>query len=154
MPFIKQALSDAKEQTVVPEGEYDLKIFSAVEKDSKKGDPMVQIIIGVESSDYPNAKSVFHHLMMVKDDDDEQTVDRKLRGQRRFLNAFSIPSEDDGFDTDDFAGCTATLRVKQQENKDNGEISNVLVLPPFDSGEAEEEPKAVDKKKAASKKRR
>ena len=146
MAFINSAIKDAREQQVVPEAEYDLRIQQAEIKDSKsKADRQnVEVMVLIESAEYPNAAPIFHYLSIVHDDDDQKTKDFKLRMQRRFLELFKIPFEDNGFDTDDFAGCTATCLVAQDEvkkdNKPTGEFANVLRLPKFQNEEDDEKP--------------
>ena len=134
MPFIEQAIADAKEDVCVPEGAYDLSIISAELKTSKKAaergeeDNMIQVMIKIESDEYPNAATVFHHLMLVKDPDFEYNH-LWLRDQKRFLVLFGIPHEGTGFDLDDFAGATARQVLLKVDTNDRDEEQNVLVLP-------------------------
>jgi Protein of unknown function (DUF669) len=142
MPFIDQALADAKEDVCVPEGAYDLSIIQAELKTSKKAaergeeDNMIQVMIRIESPDYPNASTLFHHLMLVKDPDYEYNH-LWLRDQKRFLVLFGIPHEGTGFDLDDFPGATAKQVLLKVDQNERGEDTNVLVLPKIDT-EADE----------------
>jgi Protein of unknown function (DUF669) len=134
MPFIEQAIADAKEDVCVPEGAYDLSIISAELKTSKKAaergeeDNMIQVMIKIESEEYPNAATIFHHVMLVKDPEFEYNH-LWLRDQKRFLVLFSIPHEGTGFDLDDFAGATARQVLLKVDQNDRGEDYNVIVLP-------------------------
>lgn len=146
MAFINSAMKDAREQQVVPEGEYDLRIQQAEVKPSKskQGHENVEVMVLIESAEYPNAAPIFHYLSIIHEEDDQRTIDFKLRMQARFLQLFGIPFEDNGFDTDDFAGCTARCLVAQDEvkrdGKPTGEYSNVLRLPKMrDEPEEKEE---------------
>lgn len=134
MPFIEQALADAKEDIPVPEGEYDLEIIQATPKQSKKyaesgksGDNMVSVAIAIRSEEYPNAATVFHNIMLVTDPAYEYNH-LWLRDQKRFLTLFNIPHEGNGFDVDDFVGATARSLLKVDQN-DRGDDINVLALP-------------------------
>ena len=134
MPFIEQAVADAKEDMVVPEAEYDLEILSAELKTSKRAiergmtaSNMVSCAIAIRSEDYPNAATVFHHLMLVTDPDYEYNH-LWLRDQKRFLVCFGIPFEANGFDVDDFQGATGRCLLKVGKN-DRDEDVNVLALP-------------------------
>ena len=146
MPFIEQAIADAKEDVCVPEGAYDLSIISAETKLSKKAaergeetDNMIQVMIKVDSDEYPNAATLFHHIMLVTDPEYEYNH-MWLRDQKRFLVLFGIPHEGTGYDLDDFAGATAKQVLLKVDQNDRGEDQNTMVLPKFDT-EAEEEPR-------------
>ncbi len=152
MPFLKiDGLNETKEQAVVPDGEYDLVIGSAVEKKSKKDKDMIQMAIQVRSAEYPNAETIFEYINLPHKDDDEKARDFKLRQMKRMLMAFEVEF-DDGFDTEDLVGAQATLQVGQREvtegeNKTpTGRMQNFVKWPRF-QGE-EEETKATDKKAA------
>src|SRR5882724_623822 len=114
MPFIKVPMSEAKEQDVVPEGEYDLRIVEVdAEKESKSGKPMIGVIIAIESSDHPNASPIFEYLNLPHEDDSAKASAFKLLQIARFCHAFEIPFEDNGFDTDDIMGATGNMLVVQ-----------------------------------------
>jgi hypothetical protein len=134
MPFIQQALADAKEDVPVPEGEYELEIIQATAKQSKKyaesgkaGDNMISVAIAIRSDEYPSAATVFHNIMLVTDPAYEYNH-LWLRDQKRFLTLFAIPHEGNGFDVDDFQGATARCLLKVDQN-DRGDDINVLALP-------------------------
>lgn len=134
MPFIEQAIADAQEDVCVPEGAYDLEIIAGELKTSKKAaekgeeDNMIQVMIRIDSEEYPNASTLFHHLMLVKDPNYEYNH-LWLRDMKRFLVLFSIPHEGTGFDLDDFAGATAKQVLLKVDENDRGEEQNVIVLP-------------------------
>jgi hypothetical protein len=144
MPYIEQAIADATEGYFVDEGEYQLRIVSAEEKDSKKGKPMIECVI--EIVDHPDAEPVFHYVNLVSPDDSEKARKFKLRMTRRFLEVFGVAYDDGGFDSDDLNGAEGTCMVYQQERVDeNGnaldppEYSHALRLPKFGGAEEEEE---------------
>ena len=143
MPFIEQAVADATEGYFVDEDEYDLRIVSAEEKDSKKGKPMIECVI--EIVEHPDAEPVFHYVNLVHPEDSEKARKFKLRMTRRFLEVFNVPYQDDGFDSDDLNGAEGRCVVYQQERVDeNGnaldppEFSHALRLPKFGGAEEEE----------------
>jgi hypothetical protein len=151
MGFIKQAIADAKESEAVPEGEYDLRIISAVlhkKKGTEDGDiyGSVKCVIGIDSADHPNAAPFQHYVPLVTgEEDDAGKVNMKLVMQRRFLELFNIPYEDDGFDPDDMPGATCTGKLGQEmvEEGANGQKlespypRNNLILPRLKSEESE-----------------
>jgi hypothetical protein len=152
MPFINAKLNEAQESIVVPEGEYDLRNHSAEIKDSKKGAPMVVVLTVVESAEFPNAQPITTYMSLPQDDDEPKAAAFKLLQLRRFCEAFEIPFEDNGFNTDDIAGTTATLMLKQETYEEEGKepfVSNKIILPRLSSEPAEEE-KPQPKKKAAA----
>jgi hypothetical protein len=152
MPFIKVALKDAKEDVVVPEGPYDLRIISASQEESKKGNAMIVCGIAIESQDHPNSALLRHYIMLPGEDVDEDDKDAvrmegmRLRDMRRFLDVFGIKFEAEGFDTDDLEGsngnCMVVQRAMRNEDGTDGEMVNALRLPKFKDEVEEEKPKA------------
>src|SRR5229473_3919139 len=147
MPFIQSAIADAKEAEVVPEGPYDLRIISADTDTSKKGNNMVVCLIGIDSSEHPNAQPITEYLVIPADDDEYKHL--HLLKLARFLHAFSIPHEDTGFDTDDFPGSTASgVRLTQEmvdKDKDGNPRpdpfpKNVAQWPRLPKEERQEQP--------------
>lgn len=132
MPFIELA-KDALTQTeaqLVPEGEYDLRCVKA---DYRKDRNQVWINIEVLSSDISNPRDILHILSFGdKKNDDEDAYQFKNLMNQRFLEAFGITYDGNGFNTDDILGATATLSVTQVENaKVVGEFFNNIKLPPI-----------------------
>lgn len=146
MPFIKMAL-DAKEASVAPEAEYDLRIFKVEEKktgDKSKipGEPMLLVMINIESTDGSAYAPVFHNVMLLTNKTPTENHQLYKLGVQRFLAAFNIPGEADGFDTDDFIGATGRMLVVQGEDNE-GNPRNEIKLPRLN--EEEEETEEVDK---------
>lgn len=130
MAFVNAQLDNSvKEPEAVPEGEYDLRIVKATRKESKKGNMMTEIFIRIEDDAYPNAALVRHYLIDVdKESPPAQQSMRKL-DTKRFLAAFGIRHEDNGYDDEDLAGATAHCMLVQEEDDRNGELQNRLRLP-------------------------
>lgn len=125
MAFIKESLDDVVERKPAPDGEYDLKILKAEEKESKKGRDMVQLLIGFD--DGTDAPPFNHFLLSWTDDDDDAQVQMRKLEIKRFCAAFDV-SED--FDATDLPGLTARkIFVKQDEPDDQGIVRNRMVLP-------------------------
>jgi hypothetical protein len=146
MPFIEQAVSDATEDELVPEGEYELRIVAHETKENKAGTGEL-IQVQIEIMDPPDGiKSpapIFHYLSLAGPNDEPKSKSFKLRMQRRFLECFSIPFEGNGFNDDDFDGATGRCLVTQQEivrnEQPTGEYSHALRLPKFRNERDEEE---------------
>lgn len=124
MGFIKEDLSDTREPKPAPDGEYDLKIIKAEEKESKKGRDMVQLLIGFD--DGTDAPPFNHFLMNPTADDDDSQRKLRLLELKRFLAAFNV-SED--FEASDLPGETARKVFVTQEEGDDGIIRNRMKLP-------------------------
>lgn len=128
MAFIKQDLGDVRESQPVPEGEYDLRIIKADRVESKKGNMMTKVLIRIDDPDYPNASPISHFLVdITKDTPEDQAQMRKL-DQKRFLVAFDVPHDDNGYDSDDLPGAEARMLLTRDEN-DDGMVFNRLRLP-------------------------
>jgi hypothetical protein len=126
-------LGDDYEDKIVAEGEYELRINDAKEQTSKDGALQYMCIIDIEAAtsgdEIPqNTAPIFHYLTMPKEDDSSDSRRTKMRFLTRFLKAFSIPFEADGFNVEDFSGTTATLLVEQDKYGDN--MTNRIKLPP------------------------
>ena len=122
MGFIEMPLEDAVSKEVVPEGTYELVIEDA--QPPKEGKTSVMVRLSVV--DEPNAKSIFHHIGLIQSDDDEEKRNYKLIFANAFLDAFSIPHEGSGFNTDDMFGATGKVHLTQEEY--NGIVSNRIQL--------------------------
>jgi hypothetical protein len=155
MPFIQQAIADARESNLVPEAEYDLRIADYEEKDSKKsGKPMISVMIEILNQG-EDVEPIFHNISLVTDEDEPKTAKFKLRMQRRFLNVFNIPFEDNGFNTDDFANAEGRCLVVQQEREDRngnptGDFQHALRLPKFDNEPNDDTAQAADEAQAGT----
>lgn len=125
MPFIKDDLEQVQESKPVPEGEYDLTIKKAEEKDSKKGNPMIEVVITIDDPDYPNATPIFHYLNHPEGAKDDQTAQLFMLDIKRFCHCFDVPYD---FEAGDLPGSKGTCFVKQVEGDDD-QIRNELRLP-------------------------
>jgi hypothetical protein len=121
-------LSDIQESRPVPNGRYDLVIASADEEKSKSsGKDQIKISLGIQG--YDKAPNVTHFISLPGGDDDSQKSNFKMLMLKRFLHAFRIPFDSDGFDVQDFLGATASCDLTLSEPDDNGNIYNRLQLP-------------------------
>jgi hypothetical protein len=125
MPFIKESLSDVTEARPAPEAEYDLRIMKATEGESKKGHPMITVMIGF--ADGTDAPPFFHYLLGWDTGptlEDEEILRRK-REIRRFCSVFDLQED---FDVEDLKGETGNCFVQVEEG-DDGVMRNRLKLP-------------------------
>ena len=130
MPIVEiKGLGDSYEDKPAPEGSYDLRIMDIKDGRNKKDTcDQTMVMIKVESDEYPDAATIFHYLTFVGPDDDESSSRNKMRGITRFLKAFNIPFEKNGFNTEDLVGATASdIFVKQEEYE--GSVNNRVSLP-------------------------
>lgn len=144
MPFIEQAVADAKEDQVVPEAEYDLEVLSysmeiskAAKAEGASEPNMIHIVIAIRSEEHENARPINYYMMLTNAEDPYRAM--RLRDQKRFLECFSVAYEGNGFDPDDFVGAKGHALVGVEANPKGGE-NNVLRLPQFveaEEGEGE-----------------
>jgi hypothetical protein len=124
MPRLEVNLTDVHEPQPVPPGRYQLTIAEATYREEK---PDIRISIGIdEHMDSPN---VSHFISLPKAEDDEGKAAFKARMLKRFLVAFNIPHDGDGFEVEDFPGATAELELRLSDPDENGNVYNRLVLP-------------------------
>ena len=118
-------LSEVKESRPVPNGKYNLTIASCEDTPSKAGKPQLKVSIGIDGHD--DAPNVTHYVSLPSAGDEKNAA--KTLFLARFLQCFGIASDGNDFDTDDFAGATATCELTLSEPDDNGNVYNRLVLP-------------------------
>lgn len=139
MPRLELNLKDVQEAKPVSGGKrYSLTISEAEFREEKND---IRISIGID--DHLDAPNVSHFCSLPKSDDDDRKAQFKALMMKRFLVAFNIPHDDDGFDVEDFPGATAELELRLSDPDDNGNVYNRLVLPRLkdegDGAVAEEE---------------
>lgn len=135
MPFIKTPLKDAAESQTVPDGLYELLCGEATihhNERSGKDSVMIPIAITDPPDDVSNPSDIMHFLPLLREDDSEKGRAFKLVLQARFLVAFNIPFEDNGFDTDDISGAGGKVAVTT-DTDDNDVPRNVLNLPELET---------------------
>lgn len=144
MSFIPVAMGDAKEDELVPKGKYSLECVSAKFGPSKSsGKPMISTIIQITNppDSVVLAAPVFHYLSIPVtaevaaesdtqiEEDDEATLIRKARDLRRFMVAFGISYEANGFEIEDLEGATAQgIQVDIDSSDKTREPSHKMIL--------------------------
>ncbi len=151
MPFVEQAIADAKEGHLCSEGRHDLRTIKADLKKSKDGSrDIVQCTILAEDED-ENCIPITHVLVLTLPDDEYANL--HLVGQKRFFEAFKIPYEDNGFDPEDIPGHSASgIMVRHAPNEGDPENPYTrLDLPRLpDEDDEEQEPKKGKRKRRAA----
>jgi len=120
-------LNDVQEPKPVPNGRYALTIASAEQGVSKNGNDQIRVSIGIEG--HLDAPNVTHYISIPGKADEKQKADFKLLMLKRFLTAFNIPFDDNGFSVDSFIGARAECELTLSEPDDGGNIYNRLMLP-------------------------
>lgn len=120
-------LDEVKESRPVPTGKYGLTIASVEDTKSKAGAPMLVVSIGIDG--HADAPNVTHYMTTPQEGGDPKKEGYKALMIARFLDAFKIPHDSSGFDTDDFPGATATCSLLLSEPSEDGRVFNRLDLP-------------------------
>lgn len=128
MPFIEIGLDDVKENTPVPEGEYNLRIVKVTDGQSKKGNAMTTCVIAVEDERFPAASAIMHWLTYPDASTPPDQKELRRLDIARFLQVFGVKPEARGFDTAVLEGATGRCSV-YQESGDDGNTYNRLRLP-------------------------
>ena len=144
MPVIRTNLGDVHEPKPVPPGRYNLTISEAEINDEKK---YIRVSIGID--DHLDAPNITHFISLEKDEDEEGKAAFKRLMAKRFLVAFGIPHDDNGYNTDDFAGCQAEVEVTLSEPDDANRVFNRLNLDRL-SDEVQQPKKAAPPPKRAA----
>lgn len=130
MSFIEIAIQDAQEEVSVPEAVYDLRVTDATLKDNaetKRQSVMCMIEIENPPEDTPNVATVFHFMNLPNKNDDAKSTKFMMLQIRRFLVAFDVPHEGNGFSPEDIPGSTAEMLLCEEEYE--GDMKNSLRLP-------------------------
>ena len=122
MSLININLDDAKDLGAVPDGEYLIKVVSAELMTSKKGAPMISLLMQVESE--PTADLVSHWLMLPTDADDDVTKNRKLLAVKTALAALDYDASG-GIDTDELKGLQAKAILKTVHDDEYGDQNRI-----------------------------
>lgn len=145
MPRVELNLKDVQEPKPVPGGKrYALTVSEAVFREEKND---IRISLGID--DHLDSPNVSHFCSLPKPEDDEGKAKFKARMMKRFLVAFSIPHDEDGFEVEDFPGAVAELELKLSDPDENGNVYNRLILPRL-SDEEEAAPEAAAPAKRAA----
>lgn len=91
--LLDQNLSDIPEQTTVPEGEYEVQVFSADIKTNDKGSKWLSVGLNILNTGDPNVKDVYHSVFFPREDDDPKRVQGSLRRIKQFCEAFGLRTD-------------------------------------------------------------
>src|SRR5258706_10833220 len=115
-------VGDVREPKAVPAGRYDLIISEAKVNPAKSADKGQTIEVSIGIQGHLDAPNIRHFISLPRSGEEEKTTAFKKLMMKRFLEQFSIPYNDDGFDVQDFAGHEANCEVglsDPEESKDN-----------------------------------
>lgn len=121
-----QDIDDIQEDQPVPEGEYNLVIIDAKEKQDESG-AIKGLLVICEIEGHDNAANVMHNISLPLPADEATKVSNKLKFIKRFVQLFKIPTQGGKLNLQDFAGKRAKAFLTQEEY--NGNISNRIKLP-------------------------
>lgn len=143
MPFIDMGdeFADTKEPELAPEDTYDLRCED-VDHITEGGKNNIRVRIRIEGGDF---QPIFHYLALPQPDKDKKrdaekgeelgtTSKWKMLMTKRFLHAFGVPYEANGFDPNDIMGASARLGVTQDSfTREDGSVmrNNKIQLPPL-----------------------
>lgn len=129
MSFIDLPINDLdeiQEDKPVPEGEYNLVIADAKEKQNEAGE-LKGILVICEIQGMEGVANVMHNISLPLPADEDTKVKNKLLFLKRFLQKFNIAIKGGQLNIQDFLGKTAKVMLVQEEY--NGSVSNKIKLP-------------------------
>jgi hypothetical protein len=135
MTHINVDFTEVSEQQPVPKGMYELQITGAEERETgenskRPGSPILRFTLGFTELSL-NAPLVNHYVSLPYDGDENASF--KLLQMKRFLEAFNIPYDPSGIDTEklcmEAVGCSGNVEVTLTEPNDNGDVFNRIILP-------------------------
>lgn len=128
-------LSATSEPKPVVNGVYDLTIATCEEgKSRQQGKPQLVCYVGIDA--HPTAPNIRHTISLPAEGDTANSKEFKMLLMKRFLTAFKIPFDANGFDVESFPGAKAKLEVRLGEPNDSGDSYNEIVIPKM-KGESE-----------------
>ncbi len=136
-------IADAKPPQHASDGPHELRISNAKYRKNKGNDRYsTEVLIEVLDQE---VLPIYHYLGVPEDVesyiarrtdlDEKQAIEKhekmekaKAYSSKQFLHTFGISFDEEGYDTDDFFGKTATAETKQEVDDQNRRRTN-LVLP-------------------------
>lgn len=115
-------LSDIPELSIVPAGEYDLRLISRKETTSKDGRKGIQTVWEIVGED--NALNVFDNIWLPMDKDDPGKANTMWRMIKERLSALGLPT-DGSLELSDFDGITCSARLEIENSEQYGD-KNVI----------------------------
>lgn len=126
--FLQMDVGGVQEPKPVPAARYSLLVTEAKFNQGKegKGD---NIECSIAIQEHPTAPNIRHFIALPKKDDDAAKANFKKLMLKRFLEQFKVPHNPEGFNVEDFAGCTANAEVTLTEpDAETNAIYNRLKL--------------------------
>ena len=122
MSLLALAQQELPELLVLEDGEYQVQISSAKEKEFSSG--RTGWSIGLTIPDQPDADTIFDNVFNVKEGDSPKTERMMVQGAQEFAAAFDIESDD----VESWAGLTAwaKIEVETYEGKDRNRVARYL----------------------------
>jgi hypothetical protein len=136
MTFIPVNFEEVVEPKAAAAGSYDLqitacKVTKTGEKSKRPGSPQYEVTIGFEGE--PNVPNLRQYISLPHEEDEPNSANFKALLLKRFLVAFKVPFQANGFDIEGLAmemvGATARLEVALDQPDANGNVYNRLVVP-------------------------
>jgi len=137
MGFINMDLGGAVEPKPVPGGtKYDLVVSDQEpHHNDKSGKDSIKVTIGIVG--HEDAPSIRQFLSLPHPTDGDASRNFKLLMIKRFLSAFNIPFEDNGFNPEDLVGAKGLVELGLETSDDGKYTQNTLVLPKLTDGSEE-----------------
>ncbi len=124
-----KGIADAKPPELVEDYEHQLRIVNATYGPGKQDPKKFRTEVIIEVLDVPDSAGIFQYLSDPNPDGEEKSEKFKALMTKKFLTAFGIPFDGEGFDLDDFPGKTYTGRTKKSKDEETGRESANVILP-------------------------
>ena len=118
--------NDVQEDKPVPEGEYQLVITDAKEKNNEAGE-LKGILVICEIVGHEGAANVLHNISLPLPGDESEKINNKLKFIKRFVQLFGIKVVGNQLNIQDFIGKSAKAMLTQESYNDT--VSNKIKLP-------------------------
>lgn len=106
----------------VPGGEYELRILKLTQKNSQKGDPMIEVQLDIPED--PKSKDVYHYIMLPTNRDDEKRKTQKLVNLKEFKAAFGIP-QSGPVSAEELEGARGWAILAEDEDENYGKSNKI-----------------------------
>lgn len=107
--------------TVPADREYELRILKITQKNSKKGDPMLEVQLDIPED--PKSKDIFHYIMLPTNADDEKRKAQKLLNLKDFKSAFRL-AQSGPINLDELEGLRGWAILKEEAGDGENEARN------------------------------
>ncbi len=124
-----KGIGDAQEPVNLDDGPHLLRCIKAVYGPGKQDPTKFRCEVILDCPQEPDKNGVFHYISDPNPEGTEKGEAFKFLQTKRFMVAFGVDFDNEGYDPDDILGKEAEIVTKTEKDEKTGMTSTKLVLP-------------------------